>query len=69
MTKKATAPKPAPSKLATSIQKPEPKVPKVAKAANAGKKTPVAAKVASSTSKKLDLCLLLDCTGSMGAWI
>lgn len=49
MPKKAAAPKPALSKLETSIKKPKPKVAKATKATNAGKKTPVAAKVASST--------------------
>ncbi len=32
-------------------------------------KAPALSRAASKASKTLDLCLLLDCTGSMGAWI
>jgi hypothetical protein len=71
MTKKQATAKSVPAKLAPEIAKSKPKVPKTIKATDA--KSKKAAKVASksveSTSKKLDLCLLLDCTGSMGAWI
>ena len=58
-----------------AIKKATPKVEKSTTKAenNSGKKPKVAAKVAdkseTATSKKLDLCLLLDCTGSMGPWI
>ena len=54
-----------------AIKKATPKVEKSTTKAenNSGKKPKVAEKSEAATSKKLDLCLLLDCTGSMGPWI
>ena len=60
MTKKQTKPKPTPEKKAPKIEKKERKPAKNAKKAVAD---------ATDVSKKLDLCLLLDCTASMGSWI
>ena len=63
MTKKQTTPKVAPAKQAPKIEKKERKP--TTKATAGAKKTGSK----STTQQKLDLCLLLDCTGSMGAWI
>jgi hypothetical protein len=61
MAKKTTNPKPAPAKIAPKIaKKPTRKLVKDAKETAAE---------SAVGPKKLDLCLLLDCTGSMGSWI
>ena len=60
MPKKQTTPKPAPEKQAPKIEKKERKP---------RKKIEKAAVVSVEAPKKLDLCLLLDCTASMGSWI
>ncbi len=68
--KKAAAPAPE-KKAAASKKEPEPPVLSLKKSTS--KKTevpePAAKKGAKSSTKKLDLCLLMDCTGSMASWI
>ena len=77
MAKKSSTTKPsadAATKTKKSIAKPAPKVAKSAPKAKPEKKA-VAPKVAtkstgdSDSKKALDLCLLMDCTGSMSSWI
>ena len=63
MARKQAAPKVVPAKLAPKIEKKERKT--TAKATPNSKKNGTGA----TAQQKLDLCLLLDCTGSMGAWI
>ena len=76
MTKKSSDSTPKTTKQTDpAIKKATPKVKKSTTKAEKdnAKKSKVPAKVAgksdTSASKKLDLCLLLDCTGSMGPWI
>ena len=65
------------TKAKKSIAKPAPKVAKSAPKAKPEKKTatPIAPKLSRKSSvnndskKALDLCLLMDCTGSMSSWI
>ena len=61
MPRKPATPKAAQAKVAPKIEKKE------RKPVKKDTKKPLASDVVSS--KKLDLCLLLDCTASMGSWI
>lgn len=68
--KTATAPKKAIAKAAPAKKAPAKKAAPATKAA--AKKAPVPPKRTASTregEKTLDLCLILDCTASMGSWI
>ena len=63
---KKAAPKKAPAKRSISKAKPAAKPKAVKKEPVAPKRNAIAK---SSGSKSLDLCLILDCTGSMYSWI
>ena len=64
--KKATAPRCASTKRSVSKAKPAGKA--IKKQAVAPKKTAMTREDRAG-AKTLDLCLILDCTGSMGSWI